>query len=65
MEFSAGTLDYPKRVIDIDRINTHSNRLGGACALKLAGYNAGVIRKMGRWVLGLEAFMEYIQQQLS
>ena len=48
MKYSAATLNYPARSIPIDRIDTHSNRSGGACALKLAGYDDSAIRKMGR-----------------
>ena len=65
MKFAAGKLDYPARNIPIDRIDTHSNRAGGACAMKLAGFDDESIRKMGRWLPSSNAFLEYIQQQLS
>ena len=65
MKYSAAALNYPARGIPIDRIDTHSNRSGGACALKLAGYDDSAIRKMGPWAPNSSAFMEYIQQQLS
>ena len=35
----------------MDRIDTHSLRIGGACALALAGYSDTQIQKMGRWIL--------------
>ena len=49
----------------IERMDTHSLRSGGACALKLAGHDEVEIRKMGRWAPSSSAFLEYIQQQLS
>ncbi len=49
----------------IERMDTHSLQSGGACALKLAGYNKVHIRKMGRWAPKSNAFLEYIQSQLS
>ncbi len=65
IKYAARALGYPERGIEIDRINTHLLRSGGACALKLAGYTDVEIRKMGRWVPNSNAFLEYIQQQLS
>ena len=65
MKYSAAALRYDKRGIPIDRIDTHSCRSGGACAMKLAGYDDSAIRKQGRWAPNSNAFMEYIQQQLS
>ncbi len=49
----------------IKRMNTHSLQLGGVCALKLAGYDKVHIRKMGWWAPKSNAFLEYIQSQLS
>lgn len=43
--------------------NTHSLRIGGACALALAGYDDTQICKMGRW--WSQAFREYIRENLS
>ena len=65
VKHAAAALDYPSRGIPLSRINTHSLRAGGACALSLAGYKAHQIMKMGRWAPKSTAFMEYIQQQLS
>ena len=65
MKFAAASLGYPARNIPLARIDTHSNRAGGACAMKLAGYDDESIRKMGRWLPSSNAFLEYIQQQLS
>ena len=50
MKFAAAKLGYPSRNILLYRIDTHSNRVGGACEMKLAKF---------------DAFLEYIQQQLS
>ena len=61
MKFAAEKLGYPIRNILLDRIDTHSNRSGGACAMKLAGFDEKSIRKMERWLLSSNAFLEYIQ----
>ena len=65
VKYAAAALKYHERGIPIDRMDTHSLRSGGACALKLSGYDSDAIRKMGRWAPGSSAFLEYIQQQLS
>ena len=65
VKYAAAALDYPVRGIPIDRIDTHSLRSGGACALSLAGFKPHEIMKMGRWAPNSLSFMEYIQQQLS
>ena len=65
VKFAAKALRYENRGIPIDRIDTHSLRSGGACALKLAGYDDVAIRKMGRWAPKSNAFLEYIHNQLS
>ena len=65
MKFAASKLGSPSRNIPLDRIDTHSNRAGGACAMKMAGFDDESIRKMGGWFLSLNDFLEYIQQQLS
>jgi len=65
VKFAAGALHYPQRNMPIERMDTHSLRSGGACALKLAGHDEVEIRKMGRWAPSASAFLEYIQQQLS
>ena len=65
VKFAATALKYPERGIPIDRIDTHSLRSGGACALSVAGYKEMDIMKMGRWAPKSTSFMEYIQQQLS
>ncbi len=66
VKYAAQALDYPARGIPIDRVDTHSLRSGGVCALKLAGYDDVAIRKMGRWAPRSLSFLflEYIQQQL-
>jgi len=65
VKFAARMLKYEDRGIPIDRIDTHSLRSGGACALALSGHSDREIMKMGRWAPTSKAFMEYIQQQLS
>ena len=65
VKVAAASLKYPERGIPIARVDTHSLRSGGACALKIAGYRDTVIQKMGRWKADSKAWLEYIQQQLS
>ena len=65
VKLTASALNYEQRGIPINRIDTHSLRAGGACALKLSGHDDVEIRKMGRWKPSSQAFLEYIQQQLS
>ena len=65
VKFAAGKLQYPQRGMDLGRMDTHLLRSGGVCALKLAGYDEVEIRKMGRWAPKSNAFLEYIQSQLS
>ena len=48
MKFSAAKLGCPSRNIVLDRNDTHSNWTGGACAMKLAGFDDEIIRKMWR-----------------
>ena len=45
MKFAAAKLGYPSRNIPLDRIDIHSNRIDGACAMKLAGFDDESIRK--------------------
>ena len=60
---AAATLQYPLyRVIPIDRIDTHSLRIGGACALALNGFSEMHIQKMGRW--RGDTFKEYVRDEL-
>ena len=49
LKMAAKELDYPSRNIEIDQIDTHSLRAGGANALALNGYSSREIQKMGRW----------------
>lgn len=63
LKWAARELDYPtSRNIPLDRIDTHSLRVGGACALALAGYSDTQIQKMGRWKSA--TFKEYIREEL-
>ena len=57
MKFVAAKLGYPSRNIPLDRIDTHSNRAGGACAMKLAGFDDESIRKMGIWLPSSNAYL--------
>jgi hypothetical protein len=64
LKMAAAALHYPvTRGIPIDRIDTHSLRIGGANALSLAGYSDRHIQKLGRW--RGETFKEYVREQLS
>ena len=65
VKFAAAKLGYPSRNIPLDRIDTHSNRAGKACEMKLAVFDDDSIRKMGRWLPSSNAFLEYTQHQLS
>ena len=65
VKYAAAALRYPDRGIPLSRVDTHSLRSGGACALALSGYKPHQIMKMGRWAPKSTAFMEYIQNQLS
>ena len=65
VKFAAQGLNYEDRGIPTTRVDTHSLRSGGACALKLSGYSDTEIQKMGRWAPKSTSFLEYIQQQLS
>ena len=64
MKFAAAKLGYLRRNILLDRIDTHLNCAGGACAMKLTGFDDESIRKMGRCLPSSNAFLEYIKQQL-
>lgn len=64
LKVAAAALDYPgARGIPIDRVDTHSLRIGGANALSLNGYSKKEIQKMGRW--RGETFLEYIRESLA
>ena len=50
VKLATTALGYPTtRGTPISLINTHSIRIGGACALELADYSDMQIQKMGRW----------------
>lgn len=64
LKLAASVLDYPAgRGIPIDRIDTHSLRIGGANAMSLNGYSKQEIQKMGRW--RGETFLEYIRESCA
>lgn len=48
---------------DLARIGSHSLRSGGAVALKLAGYDSDMIKKLGRW--SSNTYLLYIQSQIA
>ena len=48
---------------DLTRIGSHSLRSGGAVALKLAGYDSDVIKKLGRW--SSDTYLIYTQSQIA
>ena len=48
VEFAAKLLHDPVHGILLDRIDTHSLRSGGVCALALIGYKEMDIMKVGR-----------------
>ena len=63
LKWAAEQLDYNGRCgIPVNRINTHSLRMGGANALVLSGYSDTQIQKMGRWRGAL--FKECIREEL-
>ena len=63
LKWAAEQLDYDGRCgIPIDRIDTHSLRMGGANALALSGYSDTQIQKMGRWRGA--TFKEYIREEM-
>ena len=57
MKFSAAKLGYHSRNIPLDRIATHSNRAGGACAMNLEGFVDESIGKNGKMVAVAECFL--------
>ncbi len=60
---ATATLQYPLyRGIPLERIDTHSLRIGGACALALNGFSEMHIQKMGRW--RGDTFKEYMRKEL-
>ena len=64
LKWAAECLNYPsERGIPIALVDTHSLRIGGACALALLGYSDTQIQKMGRWRGA--TFKEYIREQLA
>ena len=64
LKLAAAALDYPSRKgLPIERIDTHSLRIGGANALSLSGYSDRQIMKMGRWRSA--TFLEYIRESLD
>ena len=44
---AATAINYKRREIPIDNINSHYLHVGGACALQIVGYADQTIKKMG------------------
>ena len=64
IKMAAQELDYPGRKgIPIERVDTHSLRIGGATVLALSGYTDTQIQKMGRWRSA--TFKEYVRSELA
>ena len=64
LKWAAMELKYPEeKGIPVERVDTHSLRMGGANALALAGYSDTQIQKMGRWRGA--TFKEYIRDELA
>ena len=61
MKFAVAKVGYPIRNIPLDRIDTHFNRAGGACAMKLEGFDDESIRKMKGCLPLLNDLLEYKQ----
>ncbi len=60
---AAAALSYPTyKGIPVEWVDTHSLRIGGACALALSGYSDMHIQKMGHW--RGETFKEYVREEL-
>jgi hypothetical protein len=63
VEWAAATLSYPTyKGFPIHPVDTHSLRIGGACALALSSYLDMHIQIMGRW--RGETFKEYVREEL-
>ena len=64
LKWAASRLDYPEgKGIPVDRVDTHSLRMGGANALALSGHSDMEIQKMGRW--RGDTFKEYVREELA
>ena len=64
LKWAAEFLHYEdEKGIPVDRVDTHSLRMGGANALALAGYSDTQIQKMGRWRGA--TFKEYVREELA
>ena len=63
VRLAASSCHLAERGYDMTRIGTHSLRSGGAMALKLAGYDHDMIRKLGRW--NSDTYLLYIQTQIG
>ena len=59
IKLTAAKLGYPNRNVPLDRIDTNSNRAGGACTIKLTRFYDESITRMVRWLPSSNAFLEY------
>jgi len=48
---------------DLSCIGTHSLQYGWAICLKLAGFNNGIIKKLGQW--SSETYAKYVQPHIG
>jgi hypothetical protein len=63
VKWAAAALSYPMyKGIPISQVDTHSLRIGGACALALSRYSDMHIQKMGHW--RGETFKVYVREEL-
>lgn len=63
LKLAASETGLQARGFALDRIGSHSLRSGGAMALKLAGFDSDVIKKLGRW--SSDTYLRYIQTQIA
>ena len=63
LRFAAELDGLESKGYSLARIGNHSLRTGGATALKLAGYDSDMIKKLGRW--SSNTYLLYIQTQIA
>jgi hypothetical protein len=61
VKWAAGALSYPTyKGVPVNRVDTHSLRIGGACTLALSGYLDMHIHKLGRRG---EKFKDHVREE--
>ena len=63
VKLAAIALNLHERGYDIDHVESHSLRSGGAMAMHLNGVGVPAIKKLGRW--SGDTFMTYIHEQIA